>query len=123
MGIYIANMEKPKKCFECPIVGGYAEAPGRLYCPAVKPAKRVEGETLPDWCQIEEVQQAVIDVGRQVVENITKKGGIIIKEPMKTYECDRMKKCNTSPICGKECTRTKDPNHAAKGGAHESIQE
>lgn len=72
MGIYVKDLKKPEKCFECPLVGGYAEAPDRLYCPAVKPMKRVEGETLPDWCPIVEVPKEEFEMGREAVERIKK---------------------------------------------------
>ena len=72
MGIYVKDLKKPEKCFECLLVGGYAEAPGRLYCPAVKPQKRVEGEALPGWCPIVEIPEEEYEVGREAVERIKK---------------------------------------------------
>lgn len=38
-----------------------------------------------------------------------------IIEPRALYLCDQKAGCNDSPICGKECKRTKNVNHALNG--------
>ena len=90
MGIYIESEKKPKRCCECPCRGGT-----QTFCRLAPIDSRWLGEAewldkAPDWCPIKEY------VGGQVM----------------AWTCDRKKECNTSPICGTECTQTFDKEHA-----------
>ena len=117
LGIYVKDLEKPKKCKRC-LLGGFSEDRNKYFCAAKTGAKSAvnvgDGEKVPEWCPIEEVDEETVEVGRYMKRSVEDKGGKIIINTPKKYKCNRKRKpCNASPACGVTCTMTLDREYAA----------
>ena len=90
MGVYIEGFEKPKNCWTCPCYETGMAGQYPACCKITDKGVKDIYDKPPGWCPMREMR-----------------GGEVI-----AFTCDRKKECNTSPICGTECTQTFDKEHA-----------